>query len=203
MVDFERHKPSHEEWLSWSQIIVDRLNAAAHVYASPPTQDHIMKDIERQSGNAWVVDQLRRYHKLLDGTQTPTGSLAEVAHHDERVIDGLAILVRETLNHLPSLSLDMQKLLNCSWEQPYRLPLAEEVFAGQMDMEQDGIGSGNPENGRLPYVLKLLLRREQMDGRRVPREALVRAGNPRPNADVRRRWADVNSRHLRSAGRIE
>jgi hypothetical protein len=123
-----------------------------------------MPDQERQTKTAHTVDLLRRIHALTDEADTPTESLAEVAYHDERVIAGLAVLLRETLVYLPELSTDMQKLLKSPWHNHCVGRLADELFRGPMGKESEGIGSGHPEHGR---------------------------------------WADKNSRFLRSAGRVE
>lgn len=201
------HKPSHEEWLKWGQVVIDRLTTCAHIYSKPPYEDVFVPEQERQQKTSSAVDLLRRIHSLTDEADTPTESLAEVAYHDERVISGLAVLMSETLARLPELSADMQKLLKSPWHSHCVGRLADELFRGPLSNESEGIGSGHPEHGRLPETLKNLLEKEQMGDVRRPREALHRdtaaLDEPQRHDEVQRRWTDKNSRYLRSAGRVE
>jgi hypothetical protein len=204
MSEHLKQRPSHEEWLYWAQVVIDRLTTCVHVYSKPPYPDVFIPDSERQKKNGHTLDLLKRIHTLTDESDTPTGSLAEVAHHDERVIAGLALLLRDTLSYLPTLSADMQKLLKSPWHDNYTSRTASELFRGTQSHDQEGIGSGHPEHGRLPEVLYELLEREQIgDQSRRPREALQRQSEPQRHDQVQRRWADKNSRFLRSAGRVE
>ena len=198
MNDANRYKPSHEEWMRWAQVVADRLALCSHIYTQ--NQSAI---IDRQIGNAVTGDLLRRLYRLIDDTETPTDSLAEVAHHDEQAIDGLVVLMQDTLQRLPALSADMQNLLKSHWRENFSNPLAKELFYGFMDAGLDGIGSGHIENGRLPAMLDSLLMREQVTGRRRPRSALVRHNISRPDTETFRRWADINSRFMRRAGQVE
>jgi len=194
-------KPQVEEWLHWAQIVIDRLSICVNVYSHPPHEDIFMPEKDRQQRNAQIVDLLRRIHALTDESEMPSDSLTELDHHGERVVDGLALLFKETLQQLPELSLDMQKLLKSPWHSKFSSRLAENLFRGPMGDEQQGIGSGIPEHGRLPEVLANLLEREQIGDGRAPRE--THSGEPRREDDVARRWGERNSRMLRSAGRIE
>lgn len=204
MKDHQTQKPSHEEWLHWAQVVIDRLTTCVHIYTKPPHRDMFMLDHDRQAKNAKTIDLLHRVHTLTDEVDTPTESLAEVAHHDERVIAGLAVLMAETLERLPELSTDMQALLKSPWHSKCAGRLADELFRGPGGNEPEGIGSGHPENGRLPESLQNLLEREQSGESRRPREALVRGEDePRRHDETQRRWADKNSQFLRSAGRVD
>lgn len=200
------HKPSHEDWLHWGHVVIARLTSCAHIYSKPPHADVFMPDQERQAKVANTVDLLRRIHALTDEADTPTESLAEVAYHDERVIAGLEVLMRETLARLPEVSSDMQKLLKSPWHSQCTGRLADELFRGPMGKEEEGIGSGHPEHGRLPEILQNLLEKEQTGDIRRPREDLHRQNGdaePQRHDASQRRWADKNSRLLRSAGRVE
>ena len=203
MDNHETEKPSHEEWLRWSQVVIDRLTTSVHVYSKPPHEDVFMPEQARQTKNADTLNLLRRIHALTDEADTPTESLTEVAYHDERVIAGLAVLLRDTLVRLPALSTDMQALLKSPWHSKCAGRLADELFRGPLGNEPEGIGSGHPEHGRLPEVLQNLLEREQTGEARRPRDALVRESEPRRQDETQRRWTDKNSRFLRSAGRVE
>jgi hypothetical protein len=196
-------KSSHEEWLHWAQVVIDRLTTCVHVYSKPPHDDVFLLEKERQDKNARTLDLLRRVHTLTDDADTPTESLAEVAYHDERVIAGLAVLMQETLDLLPELSTDMQKLLKSPWHSKCAGRLADELFRGPMGNENEGIGSGHPGHGRLPAILENLLERERSGDSRKPRDGLHRESEPRRHDETKRRWADKNSQYMRSAGRIE
>ena len=209
----ETQKPSHEEWLRWAQVVIDRLTTCVHVYSKPPHIDVFITEKERQDKNARALQLLRSIHTLTDEADTPTDSMADVAHHDERVIAGLGMLLREARAALPELSTDMQKLLKSPWFDNCNGRLANELFRGPMNHEPEGIGSGHSEHGRLPVSLENLFEREQSGDARQPREALHRhkegrreSDNPGPKrttADSKRRWADRNSSSLRSAGRVD
>ncbi|MFY9286976.1 MAG: hypothetical protein WAO98_00585 [Alphaproteobacteria bacterium] len=205
MADGIMHKPSHEDWLKWSQVVIDRLTCAVHIYKKSPYEDVFMADQERQDKNTRIIALLHGIHKLIDDAETPTESLAEVAYHDERVISGLKVLMADTLALLPQISDDMQKLLKSHWHSKCTGRLADELFRGPLGNEPEGIGSGHAEHGRLPEVLKNMLEQEQMGDIRRPREALVRheGGPSRGNDETQRRWADKNSQYLRTAGRME
>lgn len=199
----DTQKPEFEEWLYWAEVVIDRLTICVNVYSRPPHEDIFMpeKDIHRR--NTQAVDLLKRIHALTDGTDTPSDSLTELDHHAERVIDGLALLFRETLEHLPELSLDMQKLLKSPWHSKFPDRLAENLFRGPLGDEREGVGSGLPEHGRLPEVLHNLLMREQDGDSRMPRQDLASNRPHREDNRVSQQWTDRNSRMLRSAGRIE
>ncbi len=214
----QTEKPSHEEWLRWAEVVISRLTTCVHVFSKPPHDtdpESFMPEKERQEKSARTVSLLRRIHTLTDGVSTPTASLAEVAHHDERVIAGLSVLFQDVLNRMPNLSTDMQKLLKSPWFDKCNGRLASELFRGPMGYEPEGIGSGYPEHGRLPEVLQNLLEREQIGDVRRPREDLHRHGSAadhpengttepqRHIEDQRKRWADKNSGFLRSAGRVD
>ena len=212
----DTQKPSHGEWMEWAQVVLDRLTTCVHVYSKPPHEDVFIAEKDRQAKNEGALSLLHRIHGLIDEGETPTESLADVAHHDERVISGLAVLLRETLNALPVLSQDMQKLLKSEWYDKCKGRIASELFRGPMGDLNKGIGSGYPEQGRLPEILANMLERERIGDSRQPRIDLHRhetvelaqasgaeAGPKRHTVDVKRRWADKNSSHLRSAGRVE
>lgn len=205
----QTYKPSHDEWLHCAQVVIDRLSTCVHIYSHPPYDDAFIADKERQDKNSQTLNLLRRVYSLVDGTGTPTDSLADVAHHDERVIAGLNVLMNEVLSRLPEISADMQHLLKSPWFDKCNGRLASELFRGPMGNEPEGIGSGHVEHGRLPEVIHNLLEREQVGVRRQPRQALHRASNDRrpvrASGDIEtlRRWTDVNSQQLRIAGRVE
>jgi len=199
----QHQKPGVEEWLEWAEVVVDRLTDCVHVYKKPPTPGAFMADAERQTKTDKTIKLLHRIHALVDKSETPSDSIPDVHGHDEQRISGLALLFDETLKALPQLSTDMQKLLKSPWQSKFPNKIAQILFFGDGD-EDHGIGSGYPEQGRLPAALAALLEREQMGESRHPREALLLHGEPRRHdAEGRQRWREQNSRFLRSAGRVE
>lgn len=196
-------KPGRGEWMQWAQVVIDRLTTCVHVYSKPPHVDVFMPEKERQDKNARALELLHRIHALTDEADTPTDSLTELEHHDERVISGLKVLLKDTLDQLPGLSLDMQKLLKSPWIENCNGRVAEELFRGPPGNEAEGIGSGHVEHGRLPAALHDLLEREQVGEGRHPREELSGPHSTRWQEDLPRRWGRHNARSLHSAGRVE
>ena len=126
--------------------------------------------------------------------------------NDERVVDGLTVLLDDVLKHLPRLSADMQILLKTSWRTRSDSSVGNDIFFGPNNALPKGIGSGMPEHGRLPAALHELLERERTestDKRRMPRHALIRSDLPRPQDRSQRRWADQNGQFLRRAGTVQ
>lgn len=194
-------KPSAEEWVNLAQAVVDQLTTCVHVYSKPPFEDVFMPDSERQERNARALYLLHRVHKVVDETEAPWESLVSKHQQDEKAIEDLKPLLEEALALLPTLSSDMQKLLKSSWHNHCNGRLANELFRGK-NSEKEGLGTGYPEHGRLPEALQNLLEREQIGDSRVLREKILRDG-PRRHENDLQRWAETNSRILRSAGRIE
>ena len=82
-------------------------------------------------------------------------------------------------------------------------PTAQKLFQGT-DARQMGIGSGQPEHGRLPAALAEIVERETLGERRGSRgQASIEELPKRNDPDDAKRWVKANSKHLRSAGRIE
>ncbi len=190
------HKPAHEEWMRWAEVVIDRLTTCVHVYSKPPHDGDFMPEAERQAKNAKTLDLLRRIHGLTDDASTPSDSFEDVENHNERVIAGLRVLMQETLERLPDLSTDMQKLLKSPWFDKCNGRLANELFRGPMGNEEEGIGSGQPEHGRLPEALTDLLEEEEMGDIRSSREVVVpqRDGMQLPHrATIRSRMGTAGS----------
>ncbi len=207
MLEQKFFKPSHEEWLKWAQVVIDRLTTCVHVYSKPPYDDVFIYEKERQEKNARCLALLKRIYSQTEACETPTDSLADVANHDERVIAGLGMMFAETLALLPELSGDMQKLLKSAWQHDCAGRIASELFCGPMGNLEEGIGSGHAEHGRLPLVLTELLERETTGDKRQPRQELHRNTDAPVRGDesdeLKRRWADKNGQFMRSAGRVD
>ena len=200
-----QNKPSIEEWLFWANIVIERLTDCAHVYGQKEALPSgvFMAEAERQKKTEATVAMLRRIYILVDQSETPTASIAEAHIHDERTINGLAVLFEALLQDMHELSADMQKLLASPWHSKFPNKIAQTLFFGSDD-ESHGIGSGTPEHGRLPAMLTELIEHEQIGDTRLPRQDFLRQGEPRRHdADSRRRWMEQNSKFLRSAGRVE
>ncbi len=193
-------KPARDEWLRWAEIIVERLTTCVHVYSKPPYEDVFIPDAERQEKNARALALLKRVHALTDEGDTPSDSLSDVEHHDERVIAGLLVLFKETLNYLPELSTDMQKLLKSHWSANCNGRRAEKFFCGPEGKENEGIGSGHAEHGRLPQALADLLEREQTGDTRTLQE--ITSPRRHDHGD-RHHHAEMQRRYFGTAGRVE
>jgi hypothetical protein len=198
----DAQKPEFEEWLYWSKVAIDRLSTCVDVYSKPPHEDIFASEkdrLHRQRRNGETISLLMRFHALLDQTETPSDSLTELDHHAERVIDGLALLYREALQQLPEISKDMQKLLKTPWHTKSGDRIIDELFFGPMGNEPEGLGSGLPEDGRLPGVLARMLESEQSGDNRAPRHEVL--GTPQ-RAGHSSRHTERTSNILRSAGRM-
>ncbi len=198
-------KPGRGEWIHWAQVVVDRLTTCTRIYAKPPYEDAFMPKEQRAAKKAKTLDLLYRIHTITDEAETPTDSLTDLEHHDERVIAGLAILLAETRDLLPEISADMQILLKSPWIDNCNGRLASELFKGPLGHEPEGIGSGHEKNGRLPASLAELIRQEREGEGRHLREALAgpHAHAPRWQDEAYRRWLGHNTKSLRTAGRVE
>ena len=197
----ETQKPEFDEWLYWAQVVIDRLSICINIYSRPPHEDIFLPERDRQQRNFQTADLLKRLFAVTDGTDTPSDSLDELNHHAERMIDGLTLVFKETVQLLPLLSRDMQKMLRSPWDSKFPTRLAENLFRGSLSSDREGIGSGLPENGRLPEVLANLLKREETGAARVLRQDIL--GKHALQDDLARRWTVLQGSHLRHAGRIE
>ena len=61
----------------------------------------------------------------------------------------------------------MQLLLKSQWVDDCNGKTANDLFRGTMGHENEGIGSGEPENGRLPEILQNLLNSEASNDARA------------------------------------
>ena len=199
------HKPSFDEYMYWSQVIIDRLTTVSRVYSKPPHVDVFIPDNERQSKIAQTVDILRQMHSQTDDNELKPAHAAEKPEEShERVIENLHPLFHEILRRLPSWSSDMQRFLKSPWFDNCAGKIANELFRGPDGREAEGIGSGQVIHGRLPAQIELLLEREQMGDNRAPREALPqKIAKQMGRTELAKRWSQQNSSFLRSAGRMD
>jgi len=196
-------KPSYEEWLYWSQVVIARLTTVVHVYNKPPFTDVFMPENERQMKVSLTVDIIRRLHSLTDDVDFQSTEEAQVAGR-EQVIDNVQPIFRDVLHRLPTFSSDMQSLLKSPWYDKCAGKIANDLFRGPDGRESEGIGSGHPEHGRLPEVLETLLEREIVGGARAPSEEKRPQNAPTiRREELARLWGKRNSSFLRSAGRVD
>ena len=196
-------KPKVEEWQHWAGIVMERYTTMAHVYDKPPHEDIFMPEKNLHARKTKIIELLHRMHALIDETAMPSDSVPNAHDHDERTIAGLSVIFQEVLEQLPAYSTDMQKLMKSRWDNHCNGRIASELFRGR-ENENEGIGTGSPEHGRLPAVLLALIDREQAGDSRKPREELLQQGEPRrQNDESRRNWSERNSSYMRSAGRME
>ncbi len=198
-------KPSYDEWMYWTQVIVDRLTTVAYIYGNPPHPDVFMPERERQTKLGLTVDVLRHLHEQTDQNDlhTPQDNLA-AAESESRFITALQPLYVDVLRRLPTWSDDMQKLLKSPWFDNCAGKLANILFRGPDGRETEGIGSGYAENGRLPEMIEQLLDREAVGDLRAPRvEKPKFAEKNMHREDLAKLWGKKNSSFLRSAGRMD
>jgi hypothetical protein len=198
-------KPSYDEWMYWSQVIIDRLTTVVHVYNKPPYPDVFMPGNERQFKVSQTVDLLRKLHTMTDENDLhmPQDGVAET-DRESHVIAALQPVFNNVLRRMPAWSGDMQILLKSPWYDNCAGKAASDLFRGPDDRLAEGIGSGMPEHGRLPEILRHLLEREQMGDTRSPIEE-----HPPSTYRILRRdelarsWSRRNSDFLRTAGRVD
>lgn len=198
-------KPSYDEWMYWSQVLVDRLTTIVHVYNKPPYADVFMPNDERQFKVSQTVDILRRLHTMTEENDVRSLEEGEQSStHEERVINDLQPLFRDILRRLPAWSNDMQVLLKSPWYDQCAGKTASELFRGVEDRLAEGIGSGMPVHGRLPETMQNLLEREQIGDTRALFEDRPPSGYQTLRRDeLARQWARRNSTFLRTAGRVD
>jgi len=205
MQDDENLKPSYDEWMYWTQVVVDRLTTVTHVYGKPPHGDVFISEKERQAKLSETVEIMRHLHQLTDAYELsiPSGA-SDVAELEEKLIATIQPEFRDVLTHLPVWSADMQRLLKSPWVDGCPGLTARALFRGPDGRLAEGIGSGMPENGRLPEVITELLDREAAGGDRAPRVEKPRFAEPRMRREeLARLWGKKNGSFLRSAGRMD
>ncbi len=205
----EQHnlKPSYDEWMYWTQVIVDRLTTISRVYANPPHPDVFMPIREKQEKLAAVTDLMGRFHHLTDdGEFGMPDDLVQAEEHSLEIIAGLEQLCMELLDQLPIISQDMQDLLKSPWFDNCAGKVANSIFRGTLlrsEEPTEGIGSGMPENDRLPSKIVELLDREAVGTHRDSRVEKPRyAAQTMKRDELAKLWGQRNAAFMRSAGRI-
>lgn len=204
MSGFENIKPSYDEWMYWAQVVIDRLTTITHVYSQPPHPDVFIREKERQEKLSYTVGVMRHLHDLTDEHEMSFPKNAvDTAQREDGLIVALQPVFADVLEHLPIWSQDMQRLLKSPWASTCAGKLATILFRGPDGREDEGIGSGMVDNGRLPARLAEMMDREAAGGDRAPRIDKPRTAESRMRReDLARLWAKQNSSFLRSAGRI-
>lgn len=198
-------KPSYDEWMYWTQVIVDRLTAIVHVYGHPPYEDVFMAEKERQKKMATALSAMRYLHELTDSYELAIPSDAtDKAEREEALLESLSPAFQEILSLMPDWSTDMQYLLKSSWVQDCIGRIAQTLFCGPTGHLAQGLGTGLSENGRLPEVIASILDREISGDGRAPRaEKPQMAPTRMRREELARLWGRQNATFLGSAGRIE
>jgi hypothetical protein len=194
-------KPSFAEWLYWAQVTIDRLTSIIHVYTKPPHDDVYMADQERQFKAGQAIETLRRLYAITDEDEIARPRRGGSERYHALVITNLQPVLREILRRMPAWSGDMQYLLKSPWKDNHNGKAARILFAGPARREAEGIGTGMPENGRLPEVLHTMLERETLGETRDTHEAKYGDVMAKRNK-VARSWSQQNASFLRSAGRV-
>jgi hypothetical protein len=205
MSDLENIRPSYDEWMYWTQVVVDRLTMVTHVYGRPPHPEVFISEKERQTKLSQAVEVMHHLHQMTDeyDLNLSTNS-ADAKEQEERLISSLQPVFQDVLQNLPMWSMDMQRLLKSPWVDNCVGREARILFCGPEDKINEGIGSGMPENGRLPEVIVDLLDREAAGGDRAPRVEKPRFAEPRMRREeLARLWGKKNGSFLRSAGRMD
>lgn len=201
----DMRKPSYDEWMYWTQVIVDRLTAIVHVYGHPPYDDVFMAEKERQDKMAQALAAMRYMHELTDAYELniPT-DVDDTAEREEELLQSLSPAFQEILGLMPDWSTDMQYLLKSPWSQDCVGKIAETLFRGPNGQLVQGLGTGIPENGRLPEVISKLIDREVSGDGRAPRaEKPQMAPSRMRREELARLWGRQNSAFLSSAGRVD
>ncbi|MGE4351901.1 MAG: hypothetical protein AB7E52_06910 [Bdellovibrionales bacterium] len=205
MSGFENIKPSYDEWMYWTQVVVDRLTTISHVYSNPPHPEIFIAEKERQEKLDDTVVVMRRLHELTDAFELDIPKeAADVAEREAALISQLQPAFQAVMERLPQWSNDMQRLLRSPWMNQCEGKLATILFRGQDGRLKEGIGSGMVEHGRLPAQIAEMLDREAAGGDRAPRVEKPRFADARMRREeVARLWAKHNSAFLRTAGRMD
>ena len=205
MSGFENIKPSYDEWMYWAQVVIDRLTTVTHVYGQPPHPDVFIRDKERQEKLSSTVAVMKHLHELTDAYELsiPQNAL-DAAQKEDGLIVALQPIFAAVQERLPEWSGDMQRLLKSPWMNECNGKLATILFRGPDGREEEGIGSGVVDNGRLPAKIAEMLDREAAGGDRSPRVEKPRMAESRMRReDIARLWAKQNGAFLRTAGRMD
>ena len=199
----DQPKASFDVWLRWADVLLHRLTTVKDIYGG-------QNDAENVSRIGSYLGQLRF---VLDGAlarhlvHRPYAQLNELSYGQDRLFDmqiqALTSVFRNVLADFPQISKDMQKILNSRWEGNCNGRIAMDLFRGPVGSLNEGIASGHARDGQLPGVIEQLLLLEETGSTRAPRQTTLSAEEQIRWQDTARRWASMNSTHLRSAGRLD
>lgn len=202
MTSQNAQKPAYDEWMYWTQVVIDRLTTVIHVYSKPPYSDIFMPEYVKQARISETADLVRMLHTLTDENDL-NQSLADRNTKDEQIIYDLQAMLKSVLRLLPTLSRDMQQLLRSPWMEDCAGKVATVLFCGPQGRQMEGIGSGMSVHGRLPEQLENMLEREVMGDSRPMRQEASPKTQTNDREDVARNWRRQNNAYLRTAGRID
>ncbi|NDE90552.1 MAG: hypothetical protein EB059_05360 [Alphaproteobacteria bacterium] len=160
MSDGMHQKSTYEIWQFWAKALERQLKRCATVY-------------EEHSEDAGKAQKLLERIELFIDPVAHAQQLAKLKYDVQGSTDKLYLLsltvlqkiFRDTLNVLPEISEDMQRLLNspcygnCSGRQ------AMDIFKGPHRTDHEGIGAGISDvTGFLPWMLAKLLDEVEVGG---------------------------------------
>ncbi|MDX1922248.1 MAG: hypothetical protein SFW65_03845 [Alphaproteobacteria bacterium] len=164
-------KSTYEVWQIWAKALERQLKRCADVY----------KENGEDAGKATAL--LERLELFID----PVSHAQELAQRNYDVKGGveklyllsltvLQKIFRDTLNVLPAISQDMQRLLNSSCYGNCSGRAAMDIFKGPHRTTNEGIAAGvSDEYGTLPWVLANLLDEANVGGDEYLQKGLGKA----------------------------
>jgi len=199
----EQPKASFDVWLRWSDVLATRLETVKQVYVDHGVETEVPRISTYLSRLRFVLDGALAQHLA----HQPYAALKQMDQGQEKFtemqIQALAGIFRALLVDFPKISSDMQKNLDSRWEGQCNGRVASDLFRGPIGTLNEGIGSGHPRDGQLPGVLEQLMHLEEGGSARTPRQTTLSPEEQQRWQETARRWATVNSKHLRGAGRMD
>lgn len=172
MQDGMHQKSTYEVWQFWAAALERQMKRCADVY----------KDHNEDASKAQKI--LTRIELFID----PVSHAQELAQKQYDVkggVDKLYLLsltvlqkiFRDVLGVLPSISEDMQRLLNSSCYGNCNGRIATDIFKGPHRTMNEGLGSGvGDQYGTLPWMLEKLLDEADIGGEDYFNKGLGKAG---------------------------
>jgi hypothetical protein len=157
-----QQKSTYDVWQKWAKVLVRQLDQVADVY-----------EYHEETGEA---ERLNAYLDNLRLFVDPLAHAQELARRDYDVQGGvnklyllsltmLQGLFREALGMMQEISEDMQRILKSPCNGNCNGRTASDIFKGPHSTQNEGIGSGIPdERGGLPWILQDLLEQAEVGG---------------------------------------
>ncbi len=173
MFNGSRKKSTYDIWQNWAMVLERQLKRCVAVY-----EDH-REDTGKAQGfldrMELFIDPVSHAQELAKKNYDVKGGVGQLHILSLTVLQKI---FRDVLNIFPSISEDMQRLLdspcfgNCSGR------LAMDIFKGSHRTMHEGIGSGSfDEYGTLPWMLARLLDEAEMGGSTYFEQGLHKGGS--------------------------